>query len=29
VHYPDVDFVLERDESGRRFYRKSGDPITE
>ena len=27
--YPDVDFVLERDESGRRFYRKSGDPITE
>jgi len=29
VHYPDVDFVLERDESGRRFYRKSGEPITE
>jgi len=29
VHYPDVDFVLERDESGRRFYRKSGAPITE
>jgi uncharacterized cupin superfamily protein len=29
VHYPDVDFVMERDESGRRFFRKSGEPIRE
>jgi uncharacterized cupin superfamily protein len=29
VHYPDVDFVLERDENGRRFFRKSGEPIKE
>jgi uncharacterized cupin superfamily protein len=27
VHYPDVDFVMERDENGRRFFRKSGEPI--
>ncbi len=27
VHYPDVDFVMERDEKGRRFFRKSGEPI--
>ncbi len=29
VHYPDVDFVMERDQSGRRFFRKSGEPIKE
>ena len=27
VHYPDVDFVMERDEDGRRFFRKSGELI--
>ena len=27
VHYPDVDFLMERDETGRRFFRKSGEPI--
>jgi uncharacterized cupin superfamily protein len=27
VHYPDVDFMMERDGSGRRYYRKSGEPI--
>ena len=27
VHYPDVDFFMERDEKGRRFFRKSGEPI--
>ena len=27
VHYPDVDFFMERDERGRRFFRKSGEPI--
>jgi len=27
VHYPDVDFMMERDEAGRRFFRKSGEPI--
>jgi uncharacterized cupin superfamily protein len=27
VHYPDVDFMMERDQSGRRFFRKSGEPI--
>jgi uncharacterized cupin superfamily protein len=27
VHYPDVDFVMERDETGRRFFRKSGERI--
>jgi len=29
VQYPDVDFVMERDENGRRFFRKSGEPIKE
>ena len=29
VHYPDVDFMLERDETGRRFFRKSGEPIAD
>ena len=29
VHYPDVDFVMERDEKGRRWTRKNGDPIKE
>jgi uncharacterized cupin superfamily protein len=29
VQYPDVDFVMECDESGRRFFRKSGEPIRE
>jgi uncharacterized cupin superfamily protein len=29
VHYPDVDFVMERDEKGRRFFRKSGEPISD
>src|SRR5262245_9624640 len=24
VHYPDVDFMMERDASGRRYFRKSG-----
>jgi uncharacterized cupin superfamily protein len=27
VHYPDVDFMLERAGSERRYYRKSGEPI--
>jgi uncharacterized cupin superfamily protein len=27
VQYPDVDFVMERDENGRRFFRKSGKAI--
>jgi uncharacterized cupin superfamily protein len=27
VHYPDVDFLMERDASGRRYFRKSGEPI--
>ena len=27
VQYPDVDFVMERDENGRRFFRKSGERI--
>jgi uncharacterized cupin superfamily protein len=27
VHYPDVDFMMERDERGRRWFRKSGAPI--
>jgi uncharacterized cupin superfamily protein len=27
VQYPDVDFVMERDDNGRRFFRKSGEPI--
>jgi uncharacterized cupin superfamily protein len=29
VHYPDVDFFMERDERGRRWFRKSGEPIKE
>jgi len=29
VHYPDVDFMMERDAAGRRFFRKSGEPIRE
>jgi uncharacterized cupin superfamily protein len=29
VHYPDVDFFMERDERGRHWYRKSGEPIKE
>jgi uncharacterized cupin superfamily protein len=27
VQYPDVDFIMERDENGRRFFRKSGESI--
>jgi uncharacterized cupin superfamily protein len=27
VHYPDVDFMMERDEISRRYFRKSGEPI--
>jgi len=27
VHYPDVDFMMERDSTGRRYFRKSGEPI--
>jgi uncharacterized cupin superfamily protein len=27
VHYPDVDFLMERDAAGRRYFRKSGEPI--
>jgi uncharacterized cupin superfamily protein len=27
VHYPDVDFMMERDRIGRRYFRKSGEPI--
>ena len=29
VHYPDVDFRMERDDTGRRWMRKSGEPIKE
>jgi uncharacterized cupin superfamily protein len=29
VHYPDVDFCMERDGTGRRWMRKSGEPIKE
>ena len=29
VHYPDVDFRMERDGTNRRWMRKDGDPITE
>ena len=29
VHYPDVDFRMERDDKGRRWMRKSGEPIKE
>ena len=27
VHYPDVDFRMERDDKGRRWMRKSGESI--
>jgi len=27
VHYPDVDFMMERDKNGRRYFRKSGEPL--
>ena len=27
VHYPDVDFLMERDATARRYFRKSGEPI--
>jgi uncharacterized cupin superfamily protein len=29
VQYPDVDFFMERDGTGRRFFRKSGERITD
>jgi uncharacterized cupin superfamily protein len=29
VHYPDVDFMMERDEVSRRWFRRSGEPIRE
>ncbi len=29
VHYPDVDFRMERDDKTRRWMRKNGDPIKE
>ena len=29
VHYPDVDFRMERDDTGRRWMRKYGEPIKE
>ena len=29
VHYPDVDFMMERDGSGRRYFRKSGARIAD
>ena len=29
VHYPDVDFIMERDDKGRRWMRKNGEPIKE
>jgi uncharacterized cupin superfamily protein len=29
VHYPDVDFMMERDAASRRWFRKSGAPILE
>lgn len=29
VHYPDVDFVMQRDDKGRRWSRKDGTPIKE
>jgi len=28
VHYPDVDLVMERDQKGRRYMRRSGEPYT-
>ncbi len=27
VHYPDVDFMMERDDVSRRWFRRSGEPI--
>jgi uncharacterized cupin superfamily protein len=27
VHYPDVDFMMERDDISRRWFRRSGEPI--
>jgi uncharacterized cupin superfamily protein len=29
VYYPDVDFFMERDDAGRRWMRKNGEPIKE
>ena len=29
VHYPDVDFMMERDDASRRWFRRSGEPIRE
>lgn len=29
VHYPDVDFMMERDGNSRRYFRKSGEPIVD
>jgi uncharacterized cupin superfamily protein len=29
VHYPDVDFMMERDDKSRRWFRRSGEPIKE
>lgn len=29
VHYPDVDFVMERDDKSRRWMRRNGEPIKE
>jgi uncharacterized cupin superfamily protein len=29
VHYPDVDFMMERDGNGRRYFRKSGERIAD
>jgi uncharacterized cupin superfamily protein len=29
VHYPDVDFFMTRDDKGRRWLRKNGEPIKE
>jgi hypothetical protein len=29
TNYPDVDFMMERDGIGRRYFRKSGEPITD
>lgn len=29
VHYPDVDFYMTRDDRGRKWFRKNGDPIKE
>jgi uncharacterized cupin superfamily protein len=28
VHYPDVDLVMERDEVGRRYLHKNGEPYS-